>query len=249
MFIRPNWRYLEPYKFLLEDIHTPANVAMAWEFLRRNPEYQADNKAFLREVYEWCFNNKTDLQETFEWSGGSSRLAIMLTCFEETCTSRNEFWRHHFDDKWGMVSSVLPTDDYAWDFFLCQDCYPERFKRVLFDRVEGPLVLIPVDLSMPLDALLKMIEGCVRDLRAKGIKHGTVKPRTARVLANRIYIEHLRILDAVAAGATVKEIGAVLTPSASNDPDARQRDKRINAAHKAALKMQEGGYRALIPHL
>lgn len=249
MFIRPNWRDPEPYKFLLRDPHAPANVAVAWEFLRRNPEYQADNKDFLREVYEWCFKNQTDFQETFGYLASSRRLATMLTCFEETCASRHEYWSRHFDEKWGMVSIVLPTDDDAWDFFLCQDCYPELFKRVLFGRVEGPLVLIPVDLSMPLDALLKMVEGRVRNLRDEGIKHGTVKLRTARVLANRIYIEHLRILDAFAAGATVEEIGIVLTPSASNDPDSRQRDKRIKAAHKAALKMQEVGYRALIPDL
>lgn len=249
MFIRPNWRDPEPYKFLLRDLHTPANVAVAWEFLRRNPEYQADNKDFLREVYEWCFKNQKDFQETFGYLSSHNRLATMLTCFEETCTSRHEYWSCHFDDKWGMGSGVLQTDDDAWDFFSDQSYYPEFFKPVLWGRIEGPRVLIPVDLSMPLETLLKMVEGRVRELRCEGIKQGTVKPRTARVLANRIYIEHLRILDAFAAGATVEEIGIVLTPGASNDPDSRQRDKRIRAAHKAALKMQEVGYRALIPDL
>lgn len=249
MFIRPDWRDPESYKFLLGDLHNPANVTVAWEFLRRNSEYQADSKKFLSEVYDWCFKNPKHLQETWGYLDSPSRLAVMFSCFSETCSSRDEYWRSHFDEKWGMESTVLPTDDDAWDFFLCQDFYPELFKPVLFDKVEGPRVLIPVDLSVPLEALLKMVEWRVRELRDLGIKQGTVEPRTTRVQSNRTYIEQLCILDAFAVGATVQEIGDVISPRATNDPESKQRDKRIKAAYQAALKMQNGGYRALIPDL
>jgi hypothetical protein len=60
-----------------------------------------------------------------------------------------------------------------------------------------------------------------------------------------VYVEHLRILDGVADGATISEIGELLHPGAINDPAEKQRDKRIRAAHKAALKMQAEGWRVL----
>ena len=73
----------------------------------------------------------------------------------------------------------------------------------------------------------------------------TVKVRTSRLLNRGVYVEHLRILDGVAAGATIAEIGEVLHPGAINGPEDKQRDKRIRAAHKAALKMRDEGWRVL----
>ncbi|MEI8170859.1 MAG: DUF2285 domain-containing protein [Rhodoferax sp.] len=252
MFIRPNWRDPEPYKSSL--VNDFASNKTVWEFLRRNPEYQADSKKFLAEVYEWCFNNPKDLQETFEYFDCPSKLSIMLTAYEEICSERHEYWLTYFNDKWLIPSNLLPDDDSGFDVFISLiDAYgfhdagaEERFKPVFFGKVEGPLVLIPVDLSTPLETLLQMVEGKIRELREAGIKQGTVKPNVARVLSNRIYIEQLRILDAIAAGATVSEIGEVLSPGEINDAESKQRDKRIKAAYQAALKMQNKGYLNLL---
>lgn len=247
MFIRPNWRDPEPYTSIYPD--GDATNITAWEFLRRNPDYQKDTEEYRRELRKWCEENPKLLQETEGFLELQDDLYIQITCFMETCRTRYEFWSDYFDASWGICFGET-TDDDHWDFFTYKSWYsPELFKPVIFGQVEGPLVLIPVDLSTPLKTLLKMVEEEIRILRDRGIKDGTVVTRKNRVLENRVYIEQLRILDAYAAGATVHEIGDVLSPGAINDAESKQRDKRIKAVHQAALKMQNGGYRTLIPDL
>jgi hypothetical protein len=218
MFIRPDWRDPEPYKELLG----PGSLHfIAMDFLRRNPEYQQD-LGYFRSI------------GGYEAHGANSEEYFHFRIWLEV--------------KWGLV---LPRDTDGWNFMdapflnLAWD-QPESFKSVGPDGVTGPLVMMPFDLSMPLEVLKAEFAYQVLRLRSEGIKNGTVIPRKSRVLKPRVYLEQLRILDAVAAGATVREIGDVLEPNAANAPDERQRDKRIKAAHTAALKMQEGGYRALL---
>lgn len=219
MFIRPNWRDPEPYKELLDPGYW---TWIAWGFLRRNPDYQKDF-----DVHYADFGDKQIADDP----------------------ERFDYWCEFFEHKWKIVLPVATNgDDFNGVEFIDFPCdRPDRFKRVGYNNViEGPLVLVPVDLSRSLKELEDDFKWQVQRLRHEGIKQGTVTPRTSRVLASRIYVEHLRILDAFAAGATVQEIGDALAPGAANEPDSRQRDKRINAAHKAALKMQDGGYRVLI---
>ena len=219
MFIRPNWRDLGPYKELLEP---GCCHFIAWEFLRRNPDYQKDVDVFNA---DWGDKQIDDDPERFD------------------------YWCKFIEDKW-LICLPVETNGHGFNGFEFTDSYldrPNSFKSVGFKNIiEGPLVLIPVDLSKPLKELEAGFKWVVQRLREEGIKQGTVIPRTSRVLASRVYVEQLRILDAFAAGATAREIGDLLTPGAINDPEARQRDKRIKAAHKAALKMQDGGYRALL---
>lgn len=219
MFIRPDWRDPEPYKKLLEPYLTNYT---AWEFLRRNPDYQKDYDEFDA---EWRGKWFEDDRERFE----------------ECCAL--------FEPKWGLLHPVNTNgDEFSGEQFVnSQFDSPDRFKPVgLGGRVEGPLVLMPVDLSKSLEWLEFQFAYDVRRLIREGVEQGTVTPRATRILAPRVYVEQLRILDAMAAGATVQETGAALAPSEANDPEERQRDKRIKAAHTAALKMQEGGYRTLI---
>lgn len=227
MFIRPNWRDSEPYEELLEPGYWNF---IAWEFLRRNPDYQKDVDVFNA---DWGDKQIDDDPERFD------------------------YWCKFAEDKWKInrFISVNPRisvngdehEEFDGGDFVHSSGRDDGFKRIGFRNIiEGPLVLIPVDLSRPLKELEAHFKWAVQRLREEGIKQGTVMPRTSRVLASRVYVEHLRILDAFAAGATAQEIGEVLSPGAINDPEARQRDKRIKAAHKAALKMQDGGYRALL---
>jgi hypothetical protein len=219
MFIRPDWRDPEAYKELLKPGHSNFT---AWEFLRRNPDYQKDFAVF-----------------DAEWAG---------KWFDDDCERFNECCAL-FEPKWGLLHPVNTNgDEFSGEQFLSPEFdSPDRFKPVgPGSRVDGPLVLMPFDLSKSLAWLEFQFAYDVRRLIREGIKQGTVIPRTSKVLSPRLYVEQLRILDAMAAGATVREIGDVLEPNAANAPDERQRDKRIKAAHSAALKMQEGGYRALL---
>ena len=219
MFERPDWRDPKPY----EDLLLPRlKHFTAWEFLRRNQDYQKFIEEYLAE------EGDGDMFQDDE--------------------ARFTHWCRLCEAKWHTVWPQSP-EQHGWgdEFISLPFTNPELFKLPgLADRLEGPLVLVPADLEMPLKDLEAQILWAVRRLREKGIEQGVVKPRTTRVLAPRVYVEYLRILDAFDAGATVREIGEVLAPNAANDPEARQRDKRIKAAYTAALKMQEGGYRVLI---
>jgi len=219
MFIRPDWRDPESYNELLGPYLTSYT---AWEFLRRNPDYQKDFDVFDAEWRGKWFDDDPER-------------------FEECCAL--------FEAKWGLLHPVNTNgDEFSGEQFLSPEFHsPDRFKPVGPGcRVDGPLVLMPFDLSKSLAWLEFQFAYDVRRLIREGVEQGTVIPRTKRKLDPRLYVEQLRILDAMAAGANVQEIGDVLEPNAANTPDERQRDKRIKAAHAAALKMQGGGYRALI---
>ena len=232
MFVRPHWRDPELYKWLLEP---ELDNFIAWEFLRRNPAYQKDADAYRDEEIE--FHRKNPKADTGDGS-----------LYMDYCPERFEYWCTYCENRWRLNRPLMTEgDEFSGDDFIMPVyCWRDRFKPEGFKGVEGPYVLIPVDLSMPLKDLEKQVMWRVLRLRNIGIEQGTVTPRTSRVLAPRVYVEYLRILDAFATGASAREIGEVLTPGATNDPEARQRDKRIKAAHTAALKMQEEGYRALI---
>lgn len=219
MFERLDWRDPEPYQAILDN---PVYGRIAWEFLRRNPDYQIDVAAYLAEKGEGDM------------------------CEDDP--GRFTDWCRLCESKWKMVWPQNPKDHATGEEFVSlAHNNPERFKTLgPGGRMAGPLVLVPADLEMPLKDLEAQVLGIVRRLRNDGIKQGVVKPRTSRALAPRLYVEYLRILDAFSAGATAREVGELLAPNAANDPEYRQRDKRIKAAHVAALKMQEGGYRVLI---
>lgn len=248
MFTRPDWKDPCPYEGLIE----PGCARMiAWEFLRRNPNYQRDWEAFQSEVIEWCNNNPRTYQDhRSEMAGMPDCFVAMAGCFEECCDERHTTWERYAQNKWRLGRMWGP--DYSWggDEVLIAELYdkPELFEpvRLMGPPVKGPYVSIPVDLSRSLESIHDHLMWTVKRLRDEGIKTGTVTPQKHRILSHRIYVEHLRILDGIAAGATVQKIGQVLTPAATNNPNENQRDKRTRAAHAAAVKMQDGGYRKLL---
>lgn len=177
---------------------------------------------------------------------------------------KSEKWLNHFRNRWHLHRIIMCNfiddhgkehSDFRGDEFRCfsntaeneSDTYKQLGQRIFSERLQvlSPRVLVPVDLSLPIEELERTAIGLIRYLRKKGMEQGSVKVRTSRLLNRGVYVEHLRILDGVAAGATIAEIGEVLHPGAINGPEDKQRDKRIRAAHKAALKMRDEGWRVL----
>ncbi len=246
MFIRPDWRDKGAYKWML---HGPVHGAIAWEFIRRNPDYHKDVTPYQNEVIDFRRDNPTSFDEgesSFEFP---ERFSAMVCCHMFHRPERFKFWRTYFVNRWRLHRPMLPDEQVHGEeiIFTTIDQF-ESFKvQGLTSPVTQSRVLIPVDLSRPLEEIQEQLFFQVRRLREEGIRDGTIKPQTNRTLAPRVYVEQLRILDAFDEGATVREIGHVLSPGAVNDIDARQLDKRINAAHVAAKKMLESGWRVLLP--
>lgn len=240
MFVRPDWKDLNAYT----DADTRGlHGGLAWEFIRRNPDYQNDVDLYLAEVVAFFNENSTAYFEEYD----AKRVSAMVCFHLDHQPERWLYWCKFIEKKWGLALPLLT--DYSWsgsEFPWPPFDDPESFERETYQGIKGPRVLVPVDLSEPLEMVLKKAEHQIRRMRDEGIKSGTVKPVTSRVLSTAVYIEYLRILDGIAAGETIQKIGEVLSPGAVNTPEERQRDKRIRAAHKAALKMQDGGYRVLI---
>lgn len=272
MAIRPDWRNAEAYASLLVDGNSW--IAWEFlvrnpEYLQDVEAYEADIAAWVRDQA-----GTPEYKAITDYMGEPGFWSMQIWDFEadkmklsrgpDGWYTRNEKWRKHFRDRWQLPRIHRPhylgrrgevCIDFDGDAFACffhtSDEEIERYKlpgpRLLREGVQvlGPHVLLPVDLSLPLDELERIATWMIRHLRDKGIQQGTVKVRKSRVLAPSVYVEQLRILDGVEAGATFAEIGEVLHPGAINGPEDRQRDKRIRAAHKAALKMRAEGWRVL----
>lgn len=271
---RRNWRDAEAYRELLEpgeeELIAWEFLSRNPEYIQDVAEYERDIDAWMKAQTDTAEIDK--IAKQLGGAGGFWEMQIWEEQAEEMGLNRgldgwycrSEKWLKHFRERWSLhriiscsffdVQGKEHTDFNGAEFrnFFNtseneRDTYklpgPRLFSESL--RVEGPHVLVPVDLSMPLEEIERTAIGLIRYLRDEGIKQGTVKVRKARLLNRAVYVEHLRILDGLAAGATIAEIGAVLHPGAENDPEDRQRDKRIRAAHKAALKMRAEGWRVL----
>jgi len=244
MFVRPDWKDIKAYG---ESETLSLHGVIAWEFIRRNPDYQKDVDlyhaevvAFFSEFKGQFFGDEAPTNSEFSFSAMQAPFMILQS-------TRYSYWKKLFEEKWGLAGPAMTELPYMGGFSFPPVDDPESFERESWsDGVKGPRVLVPVDLSEPLEIMLEKAEIEIRRMRNEGIKSGVVKPVTSRVLTTAVYVEYLRILDGIAAGETIQKIGEVLSPSAVNTPEEKQRDKRIRAAYKAALKMQEGGYRVLI---
>jgi hypothetical protein len=249
MFIRPSWKNPERYReFLDPDLRH----FVAWEFLCRNLNYQQDYQDYVTEAVRWS-SEHPDFQHIeleCSWDFPEGELARAIHAFEFGNPSRFNELRETFYKRWKVGWMFAPNSGVGGEAFV-MDAYerPEMFKPVDLYRsyeMDGPRVMIPVDLSESLETLESRVMWTVKRLRTEGIERGVITPRLSRVLAPRVYVEHLRILDASFVGADIREIGEVLQPLGINDPEARQRDKRIRAALRAAQSMQDGGYRILL---
>lgn len=246
-FIRPDWKKPKPYSDLLG---TQSGRLIAWEFLRRNPDYEKDLIAFRATVDRWYSEAmKSDIGPTVKEYADGSIFHNMWYGFIDLAPDKWHASREYFWAKWGLSGYVDLDDDGGPEVFVSRwEIKPDDYipVRDMCQRIETPLVSIPVDLSESIEQIEKSVMHLVRLLRANGIKSGAITPNVNRVLDTRKYINHLRMLDATFAGASIQEIGEILLPHATNDPNDKQRDKRIRAALKAAQKMQDSGYKILI---
>lgn len=246
-FIRPDWKKPKPYSYLLGK---DSGRLIAWEFLRRNPEYEKDLAVFRATVDRWYSEVvKSDIAQTVKEYADGSRFHDVWYAFIDLAPDKWRASREYFWAKWGLSGYVDLDDDGGSEVFIRRwEINPNDYVQVrdMCQQIETPLVSIPVDLSEPLERIEKSVMHLVRRLRDEGIKSGAITPIVNRVLNTRLYIRHLRMLDATFAGASIPEIGEILYPGAINDPDDKQRDKRTGEALKAAQKMRDSGYKILL---
>ena len=232
MFIRPDWQDKASYEWLLSE--TTSLQQLAWEFLRRSPQYLECIHIFWSSYIDAGPFNCLELDDRLIDSGREYDPEILAR------------WTQDWATWWRMRRPATPAENEGcWDFYSPIDDEPESFVR-MEGRLTGSRVLMPVDLSLPLEVTIARLQEEVRELRERGSLAGLVKPQITRVLSRQKYCEYLRILDAIEVGETYFEIWQTLSPGATQDPTDKQLDKRTRAAHASAMEMSAGGYKGLL---
>lgn len=215
----------------------------AWQFLRREPEYQTDYACFIaiwrqlearygappqRDFFRWK-------QDPRAWRPE----AEIAGCDTEVCPGENdqvliECW---MGAKWGFRKfpidpAINLPDELAWREFpiSVEIIQPDVFTEHL--QMPEKLAL-NFDLSLPLPTQLEAAKRQLIAARQLRAKEGSLPPRGLREGAS-IWRLWLRLLDALETGETLNSIAEAL---ALGEPD------RVAAA---AIAMRSGGYRRIL---
>ncbi|PZU51598.1 MAG: hypothetical protein DI561_16195 [Thauera sp.] len=100
-----------------------------------------------------------------------------------------------------------------------------------------------IDYRFPVEPQLEGIRKFALSKRARRVADGRVQAWPERRLRVVEWLDYLRILDGLAAGASRSEIGKTLFPTDDNSPPSYGRNKRVNNSVKAARELCEVGYR------
>lgn len=231
-----DWRETADYVF-----DPPLSGAeWAWQFLRRNPDYQADYAWFIaswraleadygappnRDFFKWK-------QDPRAWRAE----AELAGCGAEVCPGENEqvpieCW---MGARWGLRK--FPPDP-AWARPIVEEQLAWREAPVSVPVLEGGLepwlqrnparIALGFDLHAPLAAQLEQARlSLLAERRARQRAGRLGERRLNRAAAT--WTRLLRLLDGVAAGETADRVGAVL---GLDDPQAELARARRLAAH------------------
>ncbi len=216
----------------------------AWQFLRRNPAYQADYTEFinlwrqLEDAY-----GAPPKRDFFKWNQDPRAWrpeAEITACSSEICPGENdqvliECW---MGAKWGFRKfpidpDILLPDSPSWRDFPIQ---VEAIESGSFTPSPDKLAL-NFDLALPLPAQLEAAKHRLIVASNRRARTGELAPRNLREGA-AIWLAQLRILDALAAGEALPQIAQAL--------DLRVAEQEVEVLTEAAIAIRDGGYRRLL---
>lgn len=230
-FVRPDWTDPSNYAHLARSSLT----RLAWEFLRRNPDYRANWSLYLSLAAQLQGGPEAMVPDP----QGSSALVPLVVL-------HGRRWRlDHIVDPCA-VSAKFASSGARVELPMAGPLVPLTAENPHGMQQHTRWLIVRLDLALPLNVIEAAALGAIRGERRRRIARGVVHPITSRAQSIRRYIEYLRILDAEAAGASIGDMGAALAPKAANEE--RQRDKRIRAALTEATRLQAEGY-AVLPLL
>lgn len=244
----------------------------AWEFLRRNPEYQKACDLIPLNLFErgkefffiWSNWSKEQLTEMLYNKNKNCKLPYYLIQYFKITSG--EFEAKHPNE----INSIAPQ--WCIDFGVkMPDHYSQNHPLILFSSEnEEPIeeknlsstnlpnshtpsvktvfnlkknqAIVTVDLSAPINPQILSIRKNLHHL----LKVGNQEKNLAKNRKIEEYPKYIRILDAHTAGASPKEIATVFFPGEKNDSDNEYRlSKQIKNDRLAALKLRDGGYKSL----
>lgn len=265
-FSPPDWREALAYP----SPETQPDLAFwAWQFLRRNPGYQAEWTSYVASLAEMVVRVpelghfvKAHCSPQSDSSSDDAKvrnefldikvLGLLLNqpefhVIDSSLEEDGRRWSRNKEfvlgDRWGIDRLQHPGMDTlrSPNRFLCDGGHA---CFVGYDRSnvdDANYALLKFDLRLPVDALRSQFETLLQE-RARRIEKGYLvcyEGRPQRALAN--YGSYLRVLDAITAQAKVSDIATVLLPH----QDAEGAKKVIRNWSIAATKIRDDTYRTL----
>ena len=228
-----DWKKKEEYDYM--DMHT--RELWAWEFLRRNQDYCDDWKKTLSLEME-RINNESE---------GKKRLCIQL--FDSSCYKENyqpetlpykgaKFkWRLYIDE---IINPDIdkPSFDQPYPLFHNYGYFYAKDDLVFLSDLKNSEVMAVFDLAKPIQQQLEHFKTLLEE-EQKELGYD-MKGVIKNVKNKSIYWkDHLRIFDAVKAGANRKEIISVFFKGDKNHDSAV---KKLKNSCKRTEIMASGGY-------
>ncbi len=237
----PNWRNPDDYGFAT----MLSREQWAWEFLRRNPEYQRDWRQFWsawqaleqeygappnRDFQAWQRDPRAYREVGRDADAGDCRVDEDRVLIECALGAKWGFYKFPLDP---AVDRPVIGEQLSWREL------PQGVVR-LSDDDETYLggnpahIGLGFDLDLPLREQLDRARQFLVATQRGRVRDGLVQMRTVTARWPD-WQRYLRCLDALVAGATREEVGRVLGRSAS----------QLEADYVRALQLREGAYREL----
>lgn len=246
----PDWR--DPKAYPDDDL---TNQQWAWQFLRRNPEYQ-EVYARWRELFDNVGEHPTveeDLRffdcdpparlgETFaayhrrvgkKYKGHKSKIRIIGDRFGLKPFSlrlpdpREDRPRLRFSGSGVSIVPGIPGE--------------KQFPGALVGPGEFE-AFVKFDLQWPLEVQLRKAKKILESWRRSYERNKGFEPIKNRPRDHRLYRQYLRLLDGNANGAPNRDLAAVIFPNEKNESPEYRGNAKVRDSLKAAKRLRDGGY-------
>jgi hypothetical protein len=237
----------------------------AWQFLRRNPEYQADYKRW-RELLDSLGERETlpNIEEDMRFfqldpppKDGESYVdyckrggvplykPLYYELSEVKYGFRNSYMSRPGELRWASVGPWPPEYDkfYGW-FKTAVISYLDWVPGRPGEPVGGPYefeVMIRFKLEWPIDIQLRRAKEILYRQRSYHKEHSGLETIEKRIHSAK-FPEYLRLLDAEVSGADFKAMARVLLPKKVNDYPDYNASKTIRNRLTAAKKLRDQDY-------
>lgn len=235
----------------------------AWEFLRRNPQYQQDwadyahrCRAVVPGFAQGAELTKDEFRSLLEHE--SLQVYDPPRLDDET----EEGWIRRVGkgvsmslggvmaDKWGLSSFYDPAREYSPLLSFADRPAAQWLPKHVLERgayhLEASDQVMVFDLELPLDVQLEQARIFLFAMQKRFQKEGKIELLSAGRQRPDLYPAYLRVLDAEAGNVEVVDIAKELLPHLENSYPDYSASKTVRNYLKAAKAIRDGGYRALI---
>lgn len=250
----PDWKDDANYPSSGEDLSLEE---WAWEFLRRNPEFQNDyynhrDTISLRKKYGLLIEIPPDKPYSYALSCPtnsmfeSSFVGEYAVCIRLDEDGDPDIKMGH---SIGAGLSIGKIDigeqplkhGQTKEFDLANGRRIVSYGRKITPDVPG-VAVVKLDLRLPLPPQLMAIETSLTSLQQHLAEKGAFNVRNPRKRLNKFPV-YLRVLDAEACGVSISEMTPVLNKDAANSPPDKGADKTVRKWLNAAHQLSNIGYR------